>query len=110
MGLSNVLSGTPITFKPFVVSAKYAAEYRNYWWTEVREAKGDRGIKTPERVTPYPSKSDQTTDRPESDRGGNFGRLARTGLMDDYISEIMALPLSGIPVKEWTGFLRRFRQ
>ena len=37
--LSNVLSGTPITHKPFVAQAKYAAEYRNYWWAEVREHK-----------------------------------------------------------------------
>ena len=29
--LNNVLSGTPTTYKPFVIQAKYAARYRNYW-------------------------------------------------------------------------------
>ena len=34
--LGNVLSGSPLTYKPFVTSANYAAAYRNYWWAEMR--------------------------------------------------------------------------
>ena len=108
--LTNVLSGTPVAYKPFVAQAKYAAEYRNYWWTEVRNTKTDSTIAIPTNVKPYPSKSAQVSDRPRSDRGGNFGRLARTGLMNGYIEEMLNIGLSGIPAGEWIDFLRRFEQ
>ena len=108
--LSNVLSGTPITHKPFVAQAKFAAEYRNFWWTEVRNTRSDTSITIPPETSPYPSKSDQVADRPTSDRGGNFGRLARTGLMNEYIEEMLNLKLSGIPAGEWIKFLREFEQ
>ena len=49
-------------------------------------------------------------DRPNSDGGGNFGRLARTGMMDEYIEETFNLPLAGIPAKDWVDFLRQFEQ
>ena len=108
--LDNVLSGVPTTYKPFVSQARYAAEYRNHWWAEVRSARSDTSIAIPQDVGPYPAKSDRVADRPASDRGGNFGRLARTGLMNAYIEETLNLRLSGIPVKEWIAFLRRFAQ
>ncbi len=108
--LSNVLSGSPVAYRPFVTPAKYAAAYRNYWWTEVRSSSTDKGIVVPAFVSPYPSKSDAVADRPNSDGGGNFGRLARTGMMAQYIEETLNLPLAGIPAKEWIDFLRRFEQ
>ena len=69
----------------------------------------------PELVRPYPSKGDQIADRPNSDGGGNLGRLARAGLalggtMDEIIEETLALHLAGIPVKDWKDFLRKFEQ
>lgn len=30
--LSNVLSGTPVAYRPFIELAKFAAEQRNYYW------------------------------------------------------------------------------
>ena len=39
--LGNVISGSPILFEPFIESAKYAAEYRNYHWQHIRETKQD---------------------------------------------------------------------
>ena len=108
--LSNVLSGTPLAHKPFVAQAKYAAEYRNYWWTEVRTTRSDTSIITPADVQPYPSKSTQVADRPVRDGGNNFGRLARTGLMDEYVEEILNIRLSGVPAGEWINFLRGFEQ
>ena len=108
--LSNVLSGGPLAYKPFVAQAKYSAEYRNYWWTAVRESTGDKGIAIPSDVKPYPSKSAHVSDRPASDSGGNFGRLARTGIMKRYIEEMLELPLSGIPVSDWIDFLKKFEQ
>ena len=108
--LDNVVSGNPMTFKPYIVSAGYAAEYRNYWWSEVRNARGDRHIDSPIDISPYPSSSEQIADRPASDGGGNFGRLARTGMMDTYIHSTLDTPLCGIPTREWVAFLRQFRQ
>ena len=78
--LGNVISGSPILFEPFVESAKYVADYRNYHWQHVRKTKQDTRLEIPIGVDPYPSKADQILDRPHSDGGGNFGRLARTGM------------------------------
>jgi len=108
--LSNVLSGRPVTFKPFVVSALDAAKHRNHWWTEIRETTADRTIRSPEDPRPYPAKSDLVVDRPVSDAGGNFGRLARTGIMDAYLAEMRRTPLAGIPVEEWLRFVKKFKQ
>lgn len=108
--LGNVLSGSPVAYKPFVVPARYAAEYRNYWWSELRNTRNDASIAAPAGVNPYPAKSEQVADRPATDRGSNFGRLARTGMMDDYIEEMLNLRLAGIPAGDWIGFLRRFEQ
>ena len=85
--LGNVISGSPILFEPFIESAKYAADYRNYHWQYIRETKQGTGIEIQKGVGPYPSKSEQILDKPHSDGGGNFGRLARTGMMDSYIAE-----------------------
>src|SRR4030095_5732278 len=38
--LTNVISGSPTVFTPFIESAQYAAKYRNYHWQYLREAKG----------------------------------------------------------------------
>ena len=108
--LSNVLSGVPITYKPFVTSARYAAEHRNHWWVNIRQTKSNTRIDTPVNVRHYPSKSDAVTDYPASDGGGNFGRLARTGIMDEYIAETLNLPLAGIPARSWIDFLKQFEQ
>ena len=108
--LGNVLSGSPVAYKPFVVQAKYAAAYRNYWWQEKHKTSSDVSITSPAGVNPYPSKSDRVADRPASDQGRNFGRLARTGIMDEYIAEMLNLRLSGIPASDWIKFLRRFAQ
>ena len=108
--LRNILSGNPVAYKPFVRPAKFAAEFRNHWWRNVGDSQSDRAIETPPAARPYPSKSDSVADKPASDRGGNFGRLARTGIMDGYIEEMLAMPLSGIPAQGWIKFLQQFDQ
>ena len=35
--LGNVISGSPILFEPFVESARFAAEFRNYHWQHIRK-------------------------------------------------------------------------
>jgi hypothetical protein len=108
--LGNVISGSPILFEPFVESAKYAADYRNYHWQRVRESKQDTGITIPKGVRPYPSKSDQILDKPHSDGGGNFGRLARTGMMDSYMQKLDDVQLCGIKTTYWRQFLKAFQE
>ena len=108
--LGNVISGSPILFEPFIESAKYAADYRNYHWQHIRETKQDTGIEIPEGVGPYPSKSQQILDKPHSDGGGNFGRLARTGMMDSYMQKLDDVQLCGIKTVYWRQFLKAFQE
>lgn len=108
--LSNVISGSPILFEPFVESAKYAAAYRNHYWQHIRDTKLEREIDVPDGIQPYPQKSDQILDRPRADEGGNFGRLARTGMMDDYMQKLGDVQLCGINSKYWREFLKIFRE
>ena len=109
--LDRILSGQPITLKPFVVGARDVASYRNHWWSELRAAQGKREVHPPEEaVAPYPTKGNTIVDKPEQDGGGNFGRLARTGRMADYIQEMLEVPLAGVPVEHWLRFLRQIPQ
>ncbi len=108
--LGNVISGSPVLFEPFIESAKYAAEYRNYHWRYLRGSQQDRGIEIPTGVGPYPSKTDQILDRPRSDGGGNFGRLARTGMMDSYMEKLNEVQLCGIKTIYWRQFLKAFQE
>ena len=104
--LSNVISGRPIVFKPFIISARYAAEYRNYWWQHVRETNEDRTIISPSNVSPYPPGRDFIDDKPKEDKGKNFGRLARTGIMDEWVRSFDEIKILGIKVKDWRDFFK----
>ena len=105
--LSNVLSGVPTVTRPWVHPAREAAEYRNRWWTQIRVTTTDPSIAPPSRpVSPYPNKADEVADKPVSDRGGNFGRLARTGLMDDFLRVARRTEIAGIAAEHWIGFFR----
>lgn len=108
--LGNVISGSPILFEPFVESAKYAAEYRNHHWRAIRRTSQDTAIQVPTGIHPYPAKADQILDRPHSDGGGNFGRLARTGMMDSYMSKLNEVQLCGIKTTYWREFLKAFQE
>lgn len=108
--LGNVISGSPILFEPFLESARYAAEYRNYHWQHLRQTTHDTHIDVPSNVGPYPSKSAQIADRPHYDGGGNFGRLARTGMMDPYMAKLNDIPLCGIKTVFWRQFLKAFQE
>ena len=61
-------------------------------------------------MKPYPRKSDKISDKPLSDPGGNFGRFARTGIMDPYLKEAKDTRISGIAAREWVTFFKRFAQ
>jgi hypothetical protein len=108
--LGNVISGSPVLFEPFIESAQYAAEFRNHHWQNVRRTEHERGIEIAGGISPYPSKSDQISDRPLYDGGGNFGRLARTGMMDSYMEKLNAIRLCGIKIQFWRQFLKAFQE
>ncbi|HYU05637.1 MAG TPA: hypothetical protein VEM77_00455 [Thermoplasmata archaeon] len=106
--LSNVTSGTPTVFEPYVELAAYAAQFKNYWWQEVRETNEPREITLPPNARPYPGKADLVADNPVSDRGRNFGRLARTGILDDYIGKALERDIRGIEARHWLAFFKRY--
>lgn len=109
--LSNVVSGSPKVFTPYVQSARYLAEFRNYHWQCARKTKLSRDIRQPTGpLLPYPKKSDRIVDRPKSDRGRNFGRLARTGVMDEYKEAALDQPLAGIQARYWIQFFKVFQE
>lgn len=106
--LDNVLSGAPVAAQPFVVSARWAAEYRNYYWRHMRATTDPTDIHSPPDAAPYPATNDnRISDRPEYDGGKNFGRVARvSGLMDDFIVAANNTEVLGIRIGDWHSFLK----
>ncbi|GAA2755732.1 hypothetical protein [Actinopolymorpha rutila] len=107
--LDNVLSGSPVAAQPYVASARWAADYRTYYWQHARDAaRGtDRGIHHPADARPYPARDAQIADVPAYDGGKNFGRVARVrGMMDDFIRASHELEVLGIRIQDWYRFLR----
>lgn len=108
--LSNVLSGAPRLHRPFIQTARYCARKRNHYWLHERSVRRDTGdIDEPSGVRPYPSKGDNISDRATVDGGSNFGRLARYGVMDRYVTEMRDASIRGIPVRDWQEFFKTHR-
>ena len=63
-------------------------------------------IEEPAGVAPYPNARDNISDRPVSDKGSNFGRIARIGLLDEYKREMDNMSLLGIGASEWRRFFK----
>ena len=108
--LNSVISGRPRIYSPYIELAGYAAEYRNQHWRTMRGGGNDAAIIEPKDAAPYPRKADATNDRPTSDGGGNFGRIARTGLMDEYLEQMRIQPVCGIRAVYWLEFFKIFHQ
>lgn len=110
--LGEVVSGIPKLLQPFVSDARYAAEHRNHYWDVMRNTTGDiAAIKSADHQTPYPKKGDKFNDSvPRGDSGGNFGRVARGGIMEEFIFDLMKQPLAGIPLEAWQKFFRIFSE
>ena len=105
--LSNVISGSPVVYDVFVESAHYAAHQRNYYWQYEREAADDATIKFATDIKPYPSKKDKISDAAVKDQGSNFGRLARYGLMSEYVQRMMQISVRGVPARQWLNFFKQ---
>lgn len=108
--LSQVISGSPRLLEPYVVGARYAAEYRNWYWRYRKSREGNKEVKLSSASGYYPAKTEPISDEAVSDKGNNFGRFARTGLMDSYIHTLFQQELSGIPVSAWQSFLSIFSE
>mgnify|MGYP006272461887 CR=1 FL=1 len=109
--LSKVISGSPQVFTPYVINARQAAEYRNWYWEHARGGKGtDRGVILSPVTTHYPNKADPISDQAVKDGGKNFGRFARSKAMDSYIAELFDDKLAGIPLWAWQKFLLLFTE
>lgn len=67
-------------------------------------------VTTSEFPHPYPSKTDEILDKAEDDAGRNFGRIARTGLMDTFCEAAGERLLSGIPARYWRQFFKTFTE
>lgn len=107
--LAQVISGSPIVYDPYVESARFAAEYRNYHWRYLKQARIDRTIRSPEDVHPYPSKADPIGDVSVGDQG-NFGRFSRTGIMDEYLAQMKRRMLCGVRIEHWLLFMQAFQE
>lgn len=108
--LSQVVSGQPQLFQPYIVNARHAAEYRNWMWQHGMRSSGNKNITLSTFDRFYPAKTDVISDQPLSDGGGNFGRLARSRIMDEYMEGVRREKLSGIPLDAWQRFLSFFRE
>lgn len=111
--LSDAISGEPQVFDPYVKPAKYVAEYRNYYWQELRNTSDDTEINAPENVEPYPTGREKIQDKPVYNGGYNFGRIARVHtdeVMDNFVENCISKDISGIEVEKWIDFLRAVSQ
>ncbi len=107
--LSDVISGNPRLLTPFRESANYAAEYRNYRWqtSRLQRAENPRiNPPPPENRHPYPSSKQQASDEAADDKGNNFGRLARSGILDEYVSATKSQQYLGIKLAHWITFFK----
>jgi hypothetical protein len=116
--LSRVISGEAQVFPPWIVNARYAAEYRNWHWVHAMgsedsgsgTSRADRSILLSAVTEHYPeSGTEEHNDEARNDKGGNFGRTARTGLMSPYLDQVFdEEALAGIPLRYWQRFLELF--
>lgn len=98
------------SYEPYIRSARFAAEYKNYYWEHVRSSSADKRIRRSGVTGFYPVKSDAISDVPLSDSGQNFGRIARTGIMDEFTAEVGKQLLAGIPTDAWRRFFKVFTE
>ena len=110
--LSDAVCGHPVLVTPWVYSAKAAAEATKRYWIYERQTDKpmpitERGLEVPPDLRPYMENArDKTNYKPKNDGGNNFGRLARTGIMSDFVTETLMTDILGIPANNWRLFLK----
>lgn len=109
--LDEIVSGRPKLLQPFVTEARFAAEHRNHYWRVLRGVTGmAAAITAATHQAPYPKKADKFNDAARSDSGRNFGRVARGGIMEDFIASMLQQPMAGIPLGAWQRFFKIFSE
>ncbi|MGH2409889.1 MAG: hypothetical protein ACRDGS_05900, partial [Chloroflexota bacterium] len=90
--------------------ALYAAEARNHWWQHLRGTVSDARINQPTQANPYPLPKIDINDKPVSDAGNNFGRIARLGIQEltTFVQSALAEPVAGIEARHWITFFRAY--
>ena len=110
--LSDAVCGNPILLSPWVFSAKAAAEATKRYWLYERQTDKpftlkERKLEIPNDCKPYMSNArDKTNYKPVNDGGNNFGRLARTGIMANFVEDTLQTDILGIPANNWRLFLK----
>lgn len=110
--LSDAVCGHPVLATPWVFSAKAAAEATKRYWIYERQTDKpmtlvQRKLEVPDGIKPYMVNArDKTNYKPVNDGGNNFGRLARTGIMSDFVEETLLTDILGIPANNWRMFLK----
>lgn len=108
--LSDAVAGIPQVIEPWVKSARFAAEFRDWHWQNAKNTVNDTTIDHPAGATPYPKKADLVVAKPRFD-ADNFGRLPRSHpLMDDFLARSKSHEILGIAVKNWISFLKQHKQ
>jgi hypothetical protein len=108
---NNVISGRPKLLTPYIEEARFAARARNHYWTWVKgSGQPNDQIKLSKHNTPYPRKIDESSDKPVYDGGKNFGRIARTNILNEFIVATIENDAAGIPIKYWIQFLSAFTE
>lgn len=108
--LEEAVSGIPVLTTPWIYSAKAASEACKRHWTyrktDTPKALSERTVQEPENITPYNDSREQNNYSPVGDNAGNFGRLARTGIMDEFVKVSLDTDVLGIPARNWMRFLK----
>ncbi|MFC7079625.1 hypothetical protein [Halorussus caseinilyticus] len=118
--LDNLVTGSPEIFRPFIMPAKFASLFVDYYWKELKNwdaDKPDKSIKRPEGdISPYPNaKSDFVQDHAEQDSGGNYGRFRSKSIkhitpLQEYMNQMKSRELLGISAEKWGQFFTGFEE
>ena len=110
--LKNVLSGEPVVYEPYIEQARYVAEFRNWWWENVRETSDtldQRQVKhRMRRWVPYPAPKTRTADR--LSRTGGRTSVGSHGSRASWTNTHRPCGRNGspgIPADHWTLFFKR---
>jgi hypothetical protein len=115
--LDNIVTGSPEIFRPFVMPAKFASMYVDYYWQELKNWRPDspnKEIVRPDDVSHYPNpKTDFIQDKPAEDAGNNYGRfrsrlIASLPPLQEYVTGMQSRELLGIPADRWADFFTSY--
>jgi len=102
--LENIENGKFVTLPPYTEMAKYAAQYRNYHWM-TRSTDSSTEIVSPTKAIWHPKHNERVSDKPVYDGGNNFGRFARSGVMDEWLKTFDETKIKDKTVAEWRKIL-----